>query len=100
MSELAQKNGWRGFEGIGERTEGGYEYRCDGMPSPVGCGEAIVVTRRFARTGIKKTGWLVCYGEDEDGSADTDVVLTFCPRCTQVVLTQTPNQQVRPQGGG
>lgn len=89
MSELARANGWRGFEGIGERPAGGYEYTCDGMPTPMGCGEQIIVTRRFARSGIKKTGWLVCYGLNEDGSPDVDVVLTFCPRCAQVVLADS-----------
>ena len=88
MSALAWANGWRGFDGIGERTEGGYEYRCDGMPSPMGCGEAVVVTRRFTRPGVKKTRWLVCYGLEDDGEPDLDVVLTFCPRCAAVVASQ------------
>jgi len=86
MSELARANGWRGFDGLGERVKGGYEYRCDGMPSPMGCGQDITVPRAWVRVGIKKSGWLVCYGENEDGTPDLDVVLTFCPRCTQHVL--------------
>ncbi len=75
MSELAHANGWRGFDGIGERTEGGYEYICDGMPSPMGCGESIVVTR----VEVKKSGWFVCYGQNDDGTPDRDVALTFLP---------------------
>lgn len=88
MSELARANGWRGFEGIGEPTAGGYEYMCDGMPSPMGCGASVVVTRKFARIGVKKTGWYVCYGMEDDGEPDVDVVLTFCPRCAAVVQAQ------------
>ena len=88
MSVLARENGRRGFDGIGERTVGGYEYRCDGMPSYFGCPESVTVTRRFARVGVKKTGWLVCYGLDDDGTPDADVVLTFCPRCAGVVTAQ------------
>ena len=75
MSALARENGWRGFEGIGERVDGGYEYRCDGMPSYFGCPESVVVTRRFARVGVKKTGWLVCFGIEDNDTPDTDVVL-------------------------
>lgn len=85
MSELARQNGWRGFEGIGQKEKGGYLYYCDGMPSLRGCGQEVVVSRRFARVGKKSTGWLVCYGIDFDGTEDLDVVLTFCPGCTAVV---------------
>lgn len=88
MTAEARANGWRGFDGIGQRTEGGYLYRCDGMPSQFGCGGEVVVPRRFARVGKKSTGWLVCYGTDFDGTEDKDVVLTFCPRCTAVVEAQ------------
>ena len=88
MTELARANRWRGFDGIGDRTDGGYEYRCDGMPSPMGCGASVVVTRRFTRVGVKKTGWLVCYGREDDGTDDVDVVLTFCPSCAVVVMRQ------------
>lgn len=88
MSELARANGWRGFDGIGERTDGGYLYRCDGMPTCMGCGEEIIVTRRWCRVGEKKSGWLVCYGLNEDGTPDTDVVLTFGPMCAAVVRAQ------------
>lgn len=110
MSAEARANGWRGFEGIGERVErvpgireskGGWEYKCDGMPTLMGCGQSIVVSRRFARVGLKSTGWLVCYGlepktpdtkfDDPDGfEEDKDVVLTFCPECTKVVQSQEP----------
>ena len=93
MSALARENGWRGFDGIGERTEGGYEYRCDGMPSPMGCGASVVVTRRFTRPGVKKSRWLVCYGLEDDGEPDLDVVLTFCPRCAAVVMTQSEGRE-------
>ena len=85
MSAEARANGWRGFDGLGQRTEGGYSYFCDGMPTQMGCGNCLVVTRRLARVGKKSSGWLVCYGQDFDGTKDTDVVLTFCPRCTAVV---------------
>ncbi len=85
MRVLARANGWRGFDGIGDRVDGGYEYWCDGMPSYFGCPESVTVTRRFARVGVKKTGWLVCYGLDDDGTPDLDVVLTFCPRCAAAV---------------
>lgn len=87
MSELARKNGWRGFDGLGERVKGGYEYRCDGMPGPMGCGESVTVSRAWTTVGIKKSSWCVCYGENEDGSFDVDVVLTFCPPCAQYVAT-------------
>lgn len=97
MSEEARRNGWRGFEGIGERVErggfghppsrGGWLYRCDGMPTMRGCPEELIVTRRLARVGLKSTGWLVCYGRDEDGD-DLDVVLTFCPSCAAIVREQ------------
>lgn len=96
MSALARENGWRGFDGIGDRVPGGYEYRCDGMPSPFGCHESVVVTRRLTRPGIKRTRWLVCYGLDDDGTPDHDVVLTFCPACAVIVATQTTSS---PRGG-
>lgn len=87
MTELARANGWRGFDGIGKRTEGGWLYSCDGMPTPMGCGATVVMTRRFARVGKKqRSGWLVCYGIDiDDTEGDKDVVLTFCPKCAAVV---------------
>lgn len=93
MSGLARANGWHGFDDIGEKVErgqfgapparGGWLYRCDGMPSQMGCGEELVVTRRLTRVGVKAgSGWLVCYGEgDKPGTVDRDVVLTFCPSC-------------------
>lgn len=92
MSEMARANGWRGFEGIGERVKGGYEYRCDGMPSLAGCGEDVTVPRSWTRTGVKKSRWLVCYGLEDDGTADLDVVLTFCPKCAAVVLAHEPRE--------
>lgn len=85
MSAEARANGWRGFDGIGQPTEGGYLYRCDGMPTQVGCGGELVITRRLARVGKKSSGWLVCYGKDDDGTDDKDVVLTFCPKCAAIV---------------
>lgn len=109
MSAEARANGWNGFEGIGEKVErggfghppktSGWLYRCDGMPWPAGCGQDIIVTRRWTRVGKKKSGWLVCYGLEpntpdapfDDLSQwheDHDVVLTFCPDCTKVVEAQ------------
>lgn len=88
MSDLARKNGWRGFDGIGEKVDGGWLYRCDGMPRVFGCGQDVVITRKYARVGTKSTGWLVTYGLNDDGSDDLDVVLTFCPSCAAVVKEQ------------
>lgn len=95
MSAEARSNGWRGFDGIGEKVDGGWLYRCDGMPSMSGCGEQITVPRRFARVGTKSTGWLVTYGQcfpeeagDDKHGNDLDVVLTFCPSCAAVVKEQ------------
>ena len=90
---------WRGFDGIGERVPGGYQYDCDGMPTLMGCGAQVTVPRKWARTGTKKSGWLVCYGLEPDTSdapfddrsrwhEDHDIVLTFCPRCAEVVKSQ------------
>ena len=65
MTALARENGWRGFDGIGEKVErvpgvkdsaSGWMYRCDGMPTRMGCGGEIVVPRRFVKTGLKSTG--------------------------------------------
>lgn len=108
MSAEARSNGWRGFEGLGERVErgqfgepperGGWLYRCDGMPRLMGCGEEIVVPRRWSKVGKKKSGWLVCYGlepkpgtpgefDDHDQwEEDHDVVLTFCPDCAATLV--------------
>jgi len=105
VSAEARRNGWRGFDGIGERFEpngfghgpqrGGYIYRCDGMPSLWGCSEQLIVTRKLSRVGTKSSGWYVCYGRDDPGEPgddgkgnDLDVVLTFCPECTKVVKEQ------------
>lgn len=109
MSALARRNGWRGFD-IGERVEkggfghepkrGGWLYTCDGMPTPMGCGATVVVPRRWSKVGAKRgSGWLVCYGLEPDTldtdirdrehwHEDTDVVLTYCPRCAAVVAEQ------------
>jgi hypothetical protein len=95
VSDLARKNGWAGFRGIGEKVEGGWLYRCDGMPSMFGCPQDVVVTRRFSRVGEKSTGWLVTYGRtspdepsDDNHGNDLDVVLTFCPSCAAIVKAQ------------
>ena len=95
MSAEARRNGWNGFHNIGDRVDGGYLYRCDGMPSLMGCGEEVVVSRKFARVGTKKSGWLVCYGitfpgevSDDGKGNDLDVVLTFGPKCAAVVRQQ------------
>ena len=96
MSALARSNGWRGFDSAGEKVPGGWEYTCDGMPHPMGCGGSATVPRRWTRVGDKKSGWLVCYGQEtldhtggDDGKGnDLDVVLTFCPSCAAVVKEQ------------
>ena len=103
MSALARANGWRGFDGIGERvdkgefghgpTRGGWRYCCDGMPTMRGCGQEVTVSRRFSRVGKKSTGWLVCYGQDFDGTLDTDVVLTFCPSCAATLSGGVPEDE-------
>lgn len=86
MSDLARANGWRGFDELARRVQGGWEYRCDGMPQPTGCPASVVVTRQWSAIGVKKSGWLVCFGEDDGpGTFDLDVVLTFCPSCRLVV---------------
>ena len=100
MSGLARANGWRGFDGIATKVDGGWHYGCDGMPSMMGCGAAVTVARRWSKVGVKKSGWLVCYGlESIDSSKpmadpanqveDEDVVLTYCPDCAAVVRAQT-----------
>jgi len=102
VSLEARTNGWRGFEGIGEKVEGGWLYRCDGMPSERGCGSEVVISVRYRRVGWKSTGWLVTYGREprpefernarldtpEHWRDDRDVVLTFCPSCAAVVKEQ------------
>jgi hypothetical protein len=104
MSGQARANGWRGFDGIGEKVDrvigvkdskSGWLYRCDGMPRLSGCGAEAVVSRRFARPGTKSTGWLVTYGKsfpdekgDDEHGNDLDVVLTFCPECAATVRAQ------------
>lgn len=99
MSAIARANGWQGFNGLGEPVHGGYLYRCDGMPSQFGCGGEIVVTRPWTRVGAKKgSGWLVCYGQDFDGTLDTDVVLTFCPSCAAIVTQRDREDAARRTG--
>lgn len=88
MTAPAREYGWRGFDDLGAKVRGGHEYTCDGMPTPGGCGESMVTTRKLTRVGVKKSGWLVCYGLDEDGAPDLDVVLTFCPECAKIVESQ------------
>ena len=106
MSAEARRNGWRGFDGIGSRVDGGYEYVCDGMPTPMGCGEQVTVPRRWTKVGKKKgSGWLVCYGTNfpgepgDDGKGnDLDVVLTFGPRCAAVVAAQAKDAALAGSG--
>lgn len=109
MSAEARRNGWNGFDGIGEKVDkgefgqpparGGWLYRCDGMPSMFGCGAEMITPVRLKRVGVKKSGWLVCYGLEPDSMDapfsdrsrwhdDHDVVLTFCPSCRKVVEEQ------------
>lgn len=108
---VAADDGWHGFDGIGEKVEkgsfgygpkrGGWLYRCDGMPTLLGCGAEVIVPRRWSRVGKKKgSGWLAVYGLEpkpgaegwfdrpEDWQEDHDVVLTFCPSCAAVVTEQ------------
>jgi hypothetical protein len=103
MSEAARVNGWRGFDGAGDRTPGGWLYTCDGLPRPMGCGAQVTVTRKWTRVGTKKSGWLVCYGfepklefgdralfdEPSQWEEDHDIVLTFCPNCAEIVRQQS-----------
>lgn len=101
MSALARSNGWRGFDGIGRKVDGGWEFDCDGMPTMMGCGASTIVTRRWVRVGTKSTGWLVCYGKDEDHRTDdADVVLTFCPECAAIVREQDANPIDQPTDSG
>lgn len=109
MSSLARQNGWRGFDGIGEKVEragfghepkiSGWLYKCDGMPTLMGCGSQVIVTRRWTRVGTKKSGWLVCYGlepntpdapvdDPTQWHEDEDVVLAFCDSCAEIVKQQ------------
>lgn len=97
MTALARRNGWQGFDTAGsvQRVPGGYEYACDGMPHPMGCGDRITVSRKWSKVGTKKSGWLVTYGAcfpdetaDDDKGNDLDVVLAFCPTCAEVVRSQ------------
>ncbi len=95
MTTLARRNGWRGFESIGEKTDGGWLYICDGMPTLMGCGQQTVITRRFTHVGTKPSGWLVTYGKcfpdetaDDKHGNDLDVVLTYCPSCAAIVREQ------------
>lgn len=100
MSATPRRNGWRGLDGIGERVHhefgqkgnGGWMFRCDGMPTQMGCGSQITVPRRWSTVGKKKSGWVVMYGLEPNTSTsdmadpsqchdDHDVVLCFCPTC-------------------
>lgn len=69
------------------KVKGGWLYKCDGMPRIMGCGEEVVVSRQWVRTGLKSTGWLVCNGLDDDGEDDPTVGLSFCPNCADIVLS-------------
>ncbi len=95
MSALARANGWRGFDGLGERVKGGTAYCCDGEAHAMGCGDYVTVSRPWTKVGMKSSGWLVTYGRCDDGDPgddgkgnDTDVVLTFCPACAAVIRAQ------------
>lgn len=98
----ARANGWAGFDNLGLRVPGGWQFDCAGMPTLMGCGGQVTVPRRWTRVGVKKSGWLVCYGLEpkpgsegrfdvpDDWEEDHDVVLTFCPRCAAVVQGGRP----------
>ena len=99
MNTIAADNGWRGFNSAGTKVPGGWQYDCDGMPTLMGCGAQITVTRQYVRTGRKSSGWLVTFGLEPDTEdtpidsptgwhEDKDVVLTFCPRCADIVEAQ------------
>lgn len=100
MSELARINGWTGFDGIGNKVPGGWEFDCDGMSSLMGCPEDVTVSRRWTTVGTKKSGWLVTYGLDDGGADDLDVVLTFGPQCAAVVRAQRDRTSPESEGSG
>lgn len=102
VSTLARQNGWRGFDTAGavKRVDGGYEYSCDGMPTMMGCWSYVVIPRRWSHVGLKKkSGWYVCYGLNDDGSHDEDVVLVYCPSCAVVVRDQESASPGGPNDG-
>lgn len=110
MGEAARENGWDGFRSFGKRVEGhGWEFTCDGMPTMMGCGAQVYVTRRWSKVGSKSSGWLVTHGmepkpqygesasmdEPEKWQTDFDVVLAYCPSCRVVVEEQEAEWKAR-----
>lgn len=76
-----------------ERYGQNWVTRCDGMPSMFGCGSEIVTPTPYRgrpSSRPKRSGWLICYGEDDDGSDDHRIVLAFCPRCAEVMRRRKP----------
>lgn len=90
MSELARRNGWRGFDSLDpDEVDGGWEYQCEaiGPWGPSGCEPSghVTVNRKWTTVGKKKNGFVVCYGVNDaddpgdDGQGhDLDVVLVLC----------------------
>lgn len=67
-----------------------WETTCDGMPTGMGCSASISHSRKYTvfNDQRKPSGWLICYGKDDDGKPDKKLVLAFCPRCADVVEQQ------------
>lgn len=78
MSATARRNGWRGFEGIGQKLDLGTEYTCEGAGFGADCEGSTFRTKPWTTVGKKHGGWVVLYGVDDDGTDDTDVVLVLC----------------------
>lgn len=64
------------------------ETQCDGMPTMMGCGQSITNSVPYKLPGKKKSGWLVIWGINDDGTEDKEMLLTFCPRCAVIVEEQ------------
>ena len=72
-----------------------HRYICDGMPTLMGCGEEIEITRPYISGGwkIKSTGWLVIWPEEDDTDRDPNTLLHFCPSCALVVVAQRKKEK-------
>ena len=73
-----------------------WETNCDGMPTLAGCSGQITHSRPYTRFNMqrKPSGWLLCYGRDENGKPDRKLVLAFCPSCADVVEAQEHSMTV------
>lgn len=94
MSALARRNGWRGFDGIGEKFDRGTEYRCEGAGFGADCEGTTFRTKPWTTVGKKRGGWVVLYGANDDSTDDHDVVLVLCP------IHARPAAQPDAEGGG